>query len=127
MWGLKIEKLLSKIITKSPSSIRTRIGFSVFYPQPNPILRHKMKDIGEKIGLTDFEMQSILSASPIAGQPLPPPTSPFSKFCISTVLVLIIAFILFVAIFWGEVIEYPNPLYTPGTRYGVIAPDDFVH
>ena len=117
--------MLSKIITKLPSSFRTRIGFSVFCSQPNPSLRNKMKDIGEKIGLTDFEMQSILSAPPIAGQPLPPPTSPFSKFCISTVLVLIIAFILFVTIFWGEAIEWPNPLYTPGTRYGTIIPEDF--
>jgi hypothetical protein len=125
MRGLKMDKMLSKIITRLPSSIRTRTGLAIFYPRPNPILRHRMKIIGGKLGLNDFEMQSLLSAPPIAGQTLPPPTSAFSKFCISTIFVLIIAFMLFIAIFWGEPLSFPNPLYTPGTRYGTIAPEDF--
>jgi hypothetical protein len=122
---LSIDKLLLKGMSWLPSSINTHIGFLVFYSKSKTILGHKMERIGSKIGLSDFEVQYILSAPSIAGQTLSPPTSPFSKFCISTILVMIIAFVLFIAIFWGETLSSPNPLYTPGTRYGTIAPDDF--
>lgn len=126
MRGVNLENSLVKNRIFIINSIRSRILPFTSNNQPSSIFEKKIENIGAKIGLNKREIRPLLSShSPITGQVLPPPSSPFSKFCASTVLFIIIAFILFIAIFWETVPELPHPTYTPGTRYGALKPNDF--
>jgi hypothetical protein len=130
MWGMKLDKILVKVRAFMPLSIRIRMPYSAFEIKSNLVQERKMESLGAKIGLSKTEVHlSYSTPSPITGKPLPQPTSPFSKFCISTIfigiLIATIAFMLIISTYWEDGIEWSNPFYIPGTLYGTVKPLDF--
>ena len=130
MWGLILRKTLVKVKIFAPLSIKTRNPFLPFKTPPIEDRQRKLESIGAKIGLSKSEIQlSQSTPSPITGKPLPSPTSPFSKFCISTILIgiliITVAFMLLISHFWEDGIEWSNPFYIPGSLYGTVKQSDF--
>jgi hypothetical protein len=130
MWESNLNKILVKVRAFMPLSIRIGMPYSAFKIKSNLIQEQKMENLGAKIGLNKTEVRlSYSTPSPITGKPLPQPSSPVSKFCISTIfigiLIATIAFVLIISTYWEDGIEWPNPFYIPGSLYGTVKLLDF--
>lgn len=115
----------SRRVPKKYIPLRVRI----IVPRTEVNEREKMQELGAMVGLTPYEVQSIVD--PTTGQIVRTGSWVIGRILLYLSFIMVLMVIMFVIfapnLDWGTTFANttPTPTYAPGTRYGSVSPKDF--